>query len=470
MSRASPEPILRVADLSVSFTAQGRAIHALNGVSFDLYRGETLAIVGESGSGKSTTGLAIMGLVDRVRGTSISGAVHLARKDGTRGNILALDDRALRKVRGNDVAMIFQEPMSSLNPVYTVGAQVIEALRQHQALDARAARSEACDLLAELGIADPAECLARYPHQLSGGMRQRVMIAIALSGDPQILIADEPTTALDVTIQAQILELLRRLQQRSGMSIIFITHNLGVVGEIAERAIVMYAGEVTEQLPVASLFDRRAHALHDGAAPLGAAARRAARAQLAAIPGAPPSMSALPFRLRVPSALRAPDAGLRGRASAARHRGARSRGALPPLARACRGGRMNAPPLLEVRDLRKWYAIRGGIIPRVRGHVRAVDGVSFAVRPGEVLGIAGESGSGKSTIGRCVLRLIEPTAGDDQLRGQRRHAARPPRAAAVPAQRADDLPGPLRLARPVDEHRRDRRRAARRAGHGGRRA
>ena len=167
-----------------------------------------------------------------------------------------LDDRALRKVRGNDVAMIFQEPMSSLNPVYTVGAQVIEALRQHQALDARAARRKACDLLAELGIADPDECLARYPHQLSGGMRQRVMIAIALSGNPQILIADEPTTALDVTIQAQILELLRRMQQRTGMAIIFITHNLGVVGEIAERAIVMYAGEVTEQLPVASLFGR----------------------------------------------------------------------------------------------------------------------------------------------------------------------------------------------------------------------
>ena len=293
MTRASSEPILRVADLSVSFTAQGRAIQALKGVSFDLYRGETLAIVGESGSGKSTTGLAIMGLIDRVRGTSISGTVHLARKDGTRGNILALDDRALRKVRGNDVAMIFQEPMSSLNPVYTVGTQVIEALRQHQALDVRAARSGACDLLAELGIADPAECLARYPHQLSGGMRQRVMIAIALSGDPQILIADEPTTALDVTIQAQILALLRRLQQRSGMSIIFITHNLGVVGEIAERAIVMYAGEVTEQLPVASLFDGArmpyTMALLRSVPRLGGQ-----QGSLAAIPGTPPSMSALP--------------------------------------------------------------------------------------------------------------------------------------------------------------------------------
>jgi oligopeptide/dipeptide ABC transporter ATP-binding protein len=287
------EPILRVEDLSVSFTAQGRVIQALNGVSFELHRGETLAIVGESGSGKSTTGLAIMGLVDRVRGTRVSGAVHLVRKDGTRQDILGLDDRALRKVRGNDVAMIFQEPMSSLNPVYTVGTQVIEALRQHQALDAHAARHKACDQLAALGIANPDECLARYPHQLSGGMRQRVMIAIALSGNPQILIADEPTTALDVTIQAQILALLRRIQQRTGMSILFITHNLGVVGEIAERAIVMYAGEVTEQLPVASLFGRArmpyTMALLRSVPRLGGS-----RSKLAAIPGAPPSVSALP--------------------------------------------------------------------------------------------------------------------------------------------------------------------------------
>ena len=291
MTRTASEPILQVEDLSVSFTAQGRVVEALKGVSFELRRGETLAIVGESGSGKSTTGLAIMGLIDRARGTSVSGAAYLARKDGIRSNILALDDRALRKVRGNDVAMIFQEPMSSLNPVYTVGAQVTEALRQHQALDARAARQRARELLAELGIADPDACLARYPHQLSGGMRQRVMIAIALSGNPQILIADEPTTALDVTIQAQILELLRRMQQRSGMSIIFITHNLGVVDEIAERAIVMYAGEVAEQLPVASLFERArmpyTMALLRSVPRLGGS-----QAQLAAIPGAPPSLSA----------------------------------------------------------------------------------------------------------------------------------------------------------------------------------
>jgi oligopeptide/dipeptide ABC transporter ATP-binding protein len=284
---------LDVENLQTYFYTRAGLVKAVDGVSFKLNRGETLAIVGESGSGKSTTGLAIMGLIDRVRGTSISGAVHLSRKDGTRQDIIGLDDRALRKVRGNDVAMIFQEPMSSLNPVYTVGAQVTEALQQHEALDAHAARRKACGLFAELGIANPAECLGRYPHQLSGGMRQRVMIAIALSGNPQILIADEPTTALDVTIQAQILELLRRMQQRTGMSIIFITHNLGVVSEIAERAIVMYAGEVTESLSVASLFGQArmpyTMALLRSVPRLGAV-----RSKLAAIPGAPPSVSALP--------------------------------------------------------------------------------------------------------------------------------------------------------------------------------
>jgi oligopeptide/dipeptide ABC transporter ATP-binding protein len=290
----SSEPILQVENLSVSFTADGRAIPAVKSVSFGLRRGETLAIVGESGSGKSTTGLAIMGLIDRVRGTNVSGAIQLARKDGTRANILDLTDRALRKVRGNDVAMIFQEPMSSLNPVYRIGAQVTEALRQHRDLDADTASREARALLAELGIADPEQCMASYPHQLSGGMRQRVMIAIALSGNPRILIADEPTTALDVTIQAQILELLARIQSRTGMSVIFITHNLGVVGEIAQRAIVMYAGEVTEELPVASLFGRArmpyTMALLRSVPRLGGAKGL----RLAAIPGAPPNLSTLP--------------------------------------------------------------------------------------------------------------------------------------------------------------------------------
>jgi oligopeptide transport system ATP-binding protein len=288
--------ILAVEDLHVEFTAQGRRIRAVDGLSFSVRRGETLAIVGESGCGKSTTGLAVMGLIDRAPGTRVAGAVRLRRKSGAWSNLLDLDDRALRSVRGNDVAMIFQEPMSSLNPVFTIGAQITEALSQHQRLDADAARPKARALLDELGIADPDRCLASYPHQLSGGMRQRVMIAIALSGNPSLLIADEPTTALDVTIQAQILELLQQIQQRTGMSIIFITHNLGVVAEIAQRAVVMYAGELVEALPVAALFGQAR--MPYTMALLRSVPRltrdRRSRAKLAAIPGGAPSVGTVP--------------------------------------------------------------------------------------------------------------------------------------------------------------------------------
>jgi oligopeptide/dipeptide ABC transporter ATP-binding protein len=290
MTPVPPAPILEVKNLSVSFTAQGRAVAAVKDVSFKLHQGETLAIVGESGCGKSTTGLAIMGLIDRGSGTSASGEINLVRKNGARCDILAMDDRSLRNVRGNDVAMIFQEHMSALNPVHSIGTQIVEALRQHRDIDARAARDKARELLAELGIANTNQCLESYSHQLSGGMRQRVMIAIALSGDPRILIADEPTTALDVTIQAQIIELLQHIQQRSRMSMIFITHNLGVVAEIAQRAIVMYAGEVTETLPVPMLFG---HARMPYTRALLRSLPRLDKkngTKLAAIPGAPPNL------------------------------------------------------------------------------------------------------------------------------------------------------------------------------------
>jgi oligopeptide transport system ATP-binding protein len=221
-------------------------------VSFHIAPGETLAIVGESGSGKSTTGLAIMGLVQA--GAAIDGRIRLTAKNGGHPDVLRLPPAAMRRIRGNDIAMIFQEPMSSLNPVYSVDSQICEAIRLHQRLGDRAARAEALDLIRLLGIPNPARCLKSYPHQLSGGMRQRVMIAIALSCRPNLLIADEPTTALDVTIQAQILDLLKKLQAQTGMAMIFITHNLGVVSEIADRVLVMYAGKAVEAGPVAEVF------------------------------------------------------------------------------------------------------------------------------------------------------------------------------------------------------------------------
>ena len=242
--------LLAVRDLAVRFSGRAGIVDAVSGVSFDLAPGETVALVGESGSGKSTIGLALMGLT----GGSRAGAAALMLKNGTRQDVMLLSDRAMQAIRGNEIAMIFQEPMSSLNPVHTVGWQICEAIKCHQGVSGAAAVASALDLLVQLGIPDAERCLHAYPHQLSGGMRQRVMIAIALSCRPSLLIADEPTTALDVTVQAQILELLRQVQAETGMAILFITHNFGVVAEIAQRTMVMYAGKIVEAGPVDEVY------------------------------------------------------------------------------------------------------------------------------------------------------------------------------------------------------------------------
>jgi oligopeptide transport system ATP-binding protein len=298
-SRPEADPVLEVKNLVVSFAAQGRTVRAVNGVSFSIRPGETLAIVGESGSGKSTTGLALMGLIDRSN-AALSGSVRLRRKAGGQCDVLRLPARELRKVRGNDIAMIFQEPMSSLNPVYSIGDQIAEAIRLHQRVDRSKTQDMALALVKELGIPNPEKAVASYPHQLSGGMRQRVMIAIALSCRPSLLIADEPTTALDVTVQAQILELLKRVQEQTGMAMIFITHNLGVVSEIADRTLVMYAGEVVEAVPTAELFEHPrmpyTAALLRSLPRLGVGRRKGER--LAAIPGNVPNPVALPSGCR----------------------------------------------------------------------------------------------------------------------------------------------------------------------------
>jgi oligopeptide/dipeptide ABC transporter ATP-binding protein len=284
--------LLEVRDLTVRFSSRGQVINAVNGVSFDLAPGETVALVGESGCGKSTIGLAIMGLAEA---KDLAGSITLGFKDGKRGNLMALTDRAMQAVRGNEVAMIFQEPMSSLNPVHTVGWQIREAITCHQGGSRAAADDSALGLLKQLGIPDPERCLRAYPHQLSGGMRQRVMIAIALSCRPSLLIADEPTTALDVTVQAQILELLKRVQEETGMAILFITHNFGVVAEIAQRTMVMYAGQIVEAGAVSEVFHAPrmpyTRALLDSLPRIG---RDAPGARLPAIPGQVPSPSALP--------------------------------------------------------------------------------------------------------------------------------------------------------------------------------
>ncbi len=291
-------PLLEVHDLRVRFHTRDGVIHAVNGISFHLDRGETLGIVGESGSGKSVLSLAIMGLIPRPPGRIESGRVRLGSR-----NLLELRPAEMRKVRGREISMIFQEPMTSLNPVLTVGFQIAEALMLHQGLSRRAAARRAVEFLELVRIPDPGRRARQYPHQLSGGMRQRVMIAMALSCHPKVLIADEPTTALDVTIQAQILELMRQLKQELGTAIILITHDLGVIAEMAERVIVMYAGRKMEEAPVRELFAQPVHPYTRGLMTSMPRLRAAAvSARLAEIPGVVPSLrheiSGCPFAPR----------------------------------------------------------------------------------------------------------------------------------------------------------------------------
>ena len=290
------QPLLDVRGMRVSFRTGDGPIRAVRGVSFSMRPGEIVALVGESGSGKSTIALTLMRLIEQETRADIEGEAWFRGKDGRRRDLMALAERQMRRIRGDDIAMIFQEPMSSLNPIFTIGGQIAEAIRAHQRQSHRQARSLALEMLHLLAIPSPEKCLASYPHQISGGMRQRVMIAMALSCHPGLLIADEPTTALDVTIQAQIIEHLKKLQEQTGMSILFITHDLGLVAEIADRVLVLYAGQLVELGHVATLFDRPlmpyTKALLDSIPRLGCSGRPEER--LEAIPGSVPSAFTFP--------------------------------------------------------------------------------------------------------------------------------------------------------------------------------
>ncbi len=293
MTAPAQPPLLEVRDLRTEFRTDEGVVRAVDGVSFNLEAGRTLALVGESGSGKSVTSLSVMRLLPEGIGAITGGEVRIGGRD-----LVRLSERQMRRVRGDEIAMVFQEPMTSLTPVYTVGDQIAEAILTHDHTSRRAARRRAVELLETVGIPEPAVRARAYPHQLSGGMRQRVMIAIALSCNPKVLIADEPTTGLDVTIQAQILELMRRLQKETGMAILFITHDLGVVAEMADRVLVMYAGKVVEEAEVQALFDRPlmpyTQGLMNSIPTLGATVTGAAHPRLKAIRGSIPSPDNLP--------------------------------------------------------------------------------------------------------------------------------------------------------------------------------
>ena len=337
---SAPETILSVRDLSVAFHQGGNTSLAVDRVSFDIRRGEVVALVGESGSGKSVTANSILKLLPYPAASHPSGEIVFNGKD-----LLSASDAELRTVRGNDITMIFQEPMTSLNPLHSIERQIGEILKLHQDIEGPAARVKILELLNQVGIREPEKRLAAYPHELSGGQRQRVMIAMALANRPELLIADEPTTALDVTVQAQILELLKNLKEEHGMSMLFITHDLGIVRKFADRVCVMTRGQIVETGPVEEIFTNPQHAY--------------TRHLLAAEPkGAP------------------------------------------------RPADDSQPVVIEAEDVKVWFPIKAGFLRRVVEHVKAVDGIDLKLRAGHTLGVVGESGSGKTTLGLALTRLI----------------------------------------------------------------
>jgi microcin C transport system ATP-binding protein len=333
-------PLLSIRDLSVAFGVGERQVLAVDRVSFEINKGETVALVGESGSGKSVTALSVMKLLPYPAAHHPSGTIHFKGQE-----LLQLPEHEIRKVRGNDITIIFQEPLTSLNPLHTLEKQLAEILLLHRGMSGEAARARIVQLLTQVGIDNPEGRLGSYPHQLSGGQRQRVMIAMALANEPDLLIADEPTTALDVTVQAQILKLLKEIQQRAGMAMLFITHDLGIVRKIADRVCVMKEGRIVEQGPVEQVYNHPEHSY--------------TRALLAAEPRPDPA----------------------------------------PL-------KPDAPVVVETDDLKVWFPIKRGVLRKTIGHIKAVDGVSVSVRKGETLGVVGESGSGKTTLGLAILRLV----------------------------------------------------------------
>lgn len=364
--------LLTVRDLTIDFHSDAGTSPGVQTINLDVHQGEIVALVGESGSGKSITSLSILGLLPMPPARITSGRILFTTRDGATIDLLQQSPVSMQDIRGNGIAMIFQEPMTSLNPVLTCGFQVTEAIRVHRKLSADEARKEAITLFEKVKLPDPANIFSRYPHQLSGGQKQRVMIAMAMSNRPSLLICDEPTTALDVTVQKTILELIRSLQQSENMGVIFITHDLGVVAEIADRALVLYKGNVVEEGSIKQLFHHPQHPYTRGLLERWRAIQN------------PPARSALPDDGPHPDGNKSPA----------------------------------GTTLLEIKDLKVWYPSRTSFLGKPLAYTKAVDDISFNILKGETLGLVGESGCGKTTLGRTLLRLIEPTAGNILFEGR----------------------------------------------------
>ena len=424
--------LLEVEDLHVHFVTSRGIVRAVEGISYQVKAGEVVALVGESGCGKSVSSLAIMRLLAKPAGRIVGGRVMFQGRD-----LIKVTEEQMREIRGRDIAMIFQEPMTSLNPVLTIGLQIMEPLQIHLGMNATAARARALELLKLVGIPDPDRRLDQYPHQFSGGMRQRVMIAISLSCNPKLLIADEPTTALDVTIQAQILKLMKDLSRELGIALVIITHNLGVVARYADRVTVMYSARIAEQGAAREIFRQPLHPYTAGLLRSVPRLDQPRGRKLETIDGMPPNLLDPPVGCRF--APRCPARLERCTASApplieveAAHwtacvrgdemakvgpvgLGLQSANPLAPQAKAIDAG----APLLKVHALRTYFQVGAGmqLLKRTHAEVRAVDGLSFEIRRGETVGLVGESGCGKTTVGRTLLRLETPTSGQITFEG-----------------------------------------------------
>lgn len=395
------EQLLEVRNLVTEFHTEDETVRAVNGINFELFRGETIGIVGESGSGKSVTALSTMQLIPQPPGKITNGEIIFHSREHGPIDLVQLPEKAMRKVRGNEIAMIFQEPMTSLNPVFTCGNQVSEAIQLHTGASKKEAKEKTIELFRQVKLPRPEFIYKAYPHQISGGQKQRVMIAMAMSCQPNILIADEPTTALDVTVQKEILLLMQQLQQRHDMGILFITHDLGVIAELADRVLVMYRGKIVEQGKVIDIFSNPQHPYTKGL-----------------LACRPPLNRRLHWLPTIGDFMKVDSEGELSEGAESISE-VLTKYNITAAERERRHNELYAQqPVLQVQNLKTYFPLRKNLFGQVSEYVRAVDGVSFDVFPGETLGLVGESGCGKTTLGRTILQLVQARSGSIKYKGR----------------------------------------------------